>query len=389
VALEERAMPTTTTVLNETSLPNNTAAVAQPLATATGPVAVRGALETVGDADFYSLTVTAPTVIWAYLDTGGNQAAGATSRDARVILLDAAGTVLLARDNGATANGGDATIEAPQAADALKYTALTSGTYFLKIDAGQPGVVNPYMLYIHAGLQVLPTETEPNNNFDTALAMGTNSETRSGSLGADPDFYKFVARSGDRVWVQLEADTGNNLLRALAVDFYDTNRNLIFRAPANIFAAAGEAFSFNVPVSGTYYFSISDPVPFGTDRSYIVLVAGNTQPPADTTAPVLLSATGIRLGNFGVVSLAFNEALNPASVQQLSRYLMFVGARGKFRQGAPLLALYDATSNKVLLVVALKKTDTIAAVIGMPGPTDLTGNPVTGLFTVVRFPARR
>src|SRR5207248_2991756 len=66
-----------------------------------------------GDVDYYSFFVGSPPLrVWAYLDTGGPQGAGATSRASKLTLLGTNGVQILEidLDNG-SGNGLDSTLE--------------------------------------------------------------------------------------------------------------------------------------------------------------------------------------------------------------------------------------------------------------------------------------
>jgi len=124
---------------------------------------------------------------------------------------------------------------------------------------------------------------------------------------------------------------------------------------------------------------------------------GPTPPPtpgSDTTPPTIIGSQFMRAGGFGVISLQFSEALNPAGVQSLSSYLALVSHPGKggSRLVHPLMAIYNATAHSVMIVVRLQPTDTqvVLAMLQPGAVTDLAGNPLaTGIVGVFKVPARR
>jgi Right handed beta helix region len=124
---------------------------------------------------------------------------------------------------------------------------------------------------------------------------------------------------------------------------------------------------------------------------------GPTPPPApgsDTTPPAIVGSQFMRAGGFGVISLQFSEALNPAGVQSVSSYLALVThpGRGGSRLVRPLMAVYNATTHTAMIVVGLQSKDTqvVLAMLQPGAVTDLAGNPLaTGIVGVFKVPARR
>src|SRR5207249_450949 len=123
LSLEERVVPQATVSVSETAAANGSAATAQALPS-DSPVAVTGGISVAGDEDYYAVVVPAGGRVWAYVDTGGTQAARSTSRDSQLTLFNTNGTqVVLDNDNGATGNGGDTTVETTNLSSALSAVA--------------------------------------------------------------------------------------------------------------------------------------------------------------------------------------------------------------------------------------------------------------------------
>ncbi len=101
-------------VLRAESEPNDTPSTATFLPMVGGYGIATGIISS-GDVDVWKFTVAATVGtnrVWILTDTGGTQAAGATSRDSIIELLAPDGvTVLETDDNNGTGNGGDSTIE--------------------------------------------------------------------------------------------------------------------------------------------------------------------------------------------------------------------------------------------------------------------------------------
>src|SRR5262249_38133645 len=116
--LEERVVPQATTLIAETAAGNGSIGTAQPLPDG-APVAVTGSIGFNGDNDYYIVDAPAGAKIWAYVDTGGPQAPGATGRNSQLTLFRSNGTVIQDNDDGAVANGGDGTVESSTIASAL------------------------------------------------------------------------------------------------------------------------------------------------------------------------------------------------------------------------------------------------------------------------------
>jgi hypothetical protein len=107
------------------SEPNNTAATANSLVTAISPIGVRtAAIGTVGDVDFYSVTVTAAPTLFISGDSDPERNGGT---DIVVDLIAPNGsTILLSADNS------DFLGFLPPPAESFCFTITTPGTYFVR-----------------------------------------------------------------------------------------------------------------------------------------------------------------------------------------------------------------------------------------------------------------
>jgi hypothetical protein len=287
--LEERAVPSVTLV-NEVE-GNNAPAQATALPTAGGLVIASGAIQAPGDVDYYSFTTPAgpfSSQVWAFVDTGGNQSPGATSRSAKLTLFDVNGTTVREQDvHDGTATGGGGTVvtHSPLIAEAP----LSAGaTYFLRVEGNDgTGVISPYKLFVRltGGWH---DESESNNTpalADDATIPGY--PVVSGSISPDDvDYYKFTARAGDNLFLAADGlprrdlSTGPDLELTL-IGSGGVTSLLTADASASTTSSASpasEGFDYVVPATGTYYALVRE---FSTSTgNYHLLVTGNNEPGA-------------------------------------------------------------------------------------------------------------
>jgi hypothetical protein len=391
--LEDRVALSATTFMTESPFDHSTLASAQTLPTDAGPIAVVGSINPVGTLDEYALSLPAGATLWAYVDTGGPQNAGATSRDSELNLYNHTGNVILANnDDGATGNGGDASIETPLSS-ALAYTSTSNGTYYLEVRKhNNNGIINPYTLYLNVTTHTPAPENEAgagNDTLATADTLDAQSTPRSGVLIASDDNFRFDARAGDRVWVQVSADGETLATEPFTVTFYDPNQNQILQTATVDSGQSSQAFSFNVPLTGTYYVGLHSTDTTQANRGYSILVSGNTtQPspspttgPADTTPPTVIGALPIRTGKAGKVTeldVQFSEALDAIrATANPGAFVVLVKRKGspKMRQVTPQAVIYDPSTHTLRLMVAFKKQDqTVKLTIKAGTVADPLGN---------------
>jgi hypothetical protein len=169
------------------SEPNNTSATANSLVTALSPIGVRtAAIGTVGDADFYSVTLAAPATF--FISTDGDPERNGSGTDLVVDLIGTDGsTVLFSDDN--TADTGSP----PPPAESFCFTIATPGTYFIRVigfDQGKFPVTGTYDIMVAAcGLPPTPTPTPtltPTAGGPPATATPTRTSTPQGGGGIAP-----------------------------------------------------------------------------------------------------------------------------------------------------------------------------------------------------------
>ena len=309
--------------------PNGTVATAQVILAATQDrAAVTGSINPAGDNDFFRINgVPANSKIWAYVDTGGTQVPGSTSRDTLLDLVAADGTTVIeADDDGATGNGGDSTVETTSDSAIAGRTLVAGGTYYLRLRAfSASGIINPYKLFVvttPAGAGV--PEVESNNSTGTANPIipaggvtgirtaalsgnsspqddpsteAVNSPTRTKLVAdevdattsnkvrsdapagiTDNDFYSVQASAGDTLYINADCDPEKNgsntdiVVKLLAPD--GTTTLLTMDGTPNFFSIApeSEASNFNITTTGTYFIQVS-PFSAGGTGTYDLMVS--------------------------------------------------------------------------------------------------------------------
>ncbi len=152
------AAPTTEGETEETGFTNNTAATATQMQMSGGVVGMAiGAIRPIGaapagdDIDYWKFNAVAGARVWATVDAGGVQHAGATTRDTYVSVVAINGTTLLASDDDdGPGTGGDATLEAGGSSNVAGIVIPTTGTYYLRIHSGSvvDRAIDPYRVYL-------------------------------------------------------------------------------------------------------------------------------------------------------------------------------------------------------------------------------------------------
>jgi hypothetical protein len=266
------------------SEPNNTAATADALnLNANGCRVATGAI-TAGDIDYWSFTAPAGSRVWAYVDTGGGQSAPTNDRDSFLTLFNTDGTTIIEEDDDdGSGNGGDSVTESGFSSDIAGRTLAAAGTYFLAVEGfGPTSVINPYRLFVVVSTGAGSAEVEPNNTAATAnpgLTSG-NVVVKTGSItpAGDVDFFTVVANAGDVFYISGDGNPERDATNTdLILDITHPDGRTLMQPPVDSGLGGsatnpeGEAFSFAVPVSGTYAVSIRG---FGTSTgTYGLLIA--------------------------------------------------------------------------------------------------------------------
>jgi hypothetical protein len=286
---------------------------------------VTGAITPSGDQDFYKFEAPAGAKVWAYVDTGGTQGLGATSRDSVLTLFDVDGTTVLETDDDdGTGNGGDGTIESDFASVIAGHTLPAGGVYYLRVtESGNDNIINPYRLSVVVTTAGATPEVEANNTTATANSIvtpvspfGLRSGAVNGATG-DVDFYSVQANAGDRIFVAADGDperdgSGTDLV----VSFLNTDGTTVLLSADSSTgqgspAPPAEGFSFNIATAGTYFVRVK-PAATGVSGTYNLLVA--------SCAPTALAIHDMTIseGTGGATIATFVVGLSQPSSQSIT-----------------------------------------------------------------------
>src|SRR5262249_23766793 len=150
------------------------------------------------------------------------------SFDSQLTLFQPDGSTVMASNDGSIGNGGDSGIETQARASFLLQSVDNAGTYFLRVkQLDDTQDISAYRLFVNViPPNTFPPEQEDIDNFDQANPLTQNTPLLGVVKSSIPDFYKFDAFAGDKVWVQTVGE-----------DTEDTQRT----------------FSFDIPTTGTYF----------------------------------------------------------------------------------------------------------------------------------------
>jgi Ca2+-binding RTX toxin-like protein len=238
------------------SEPNDTEAEADALPSGECFVVGSGSIGPVPDADFWSFPAAAGASAWAYVDTGGTQNPGGTSRDSLLTLFGPDGTEIEDDNDDAIGNGGDGTVESGDAS-AIGGAVLSSGTHSLSVtDDGNDGVIDPYRLFLAVPTASPTPEAEPNDAFGQANLITGCPEVHSGTISSDSDqdWFAVTAAAGETLFIAA-ADTTN--LRVSLRSPPEGAAILVSGPITNFPAPPATAFSFNILAAGTYFVRIA------------------------------------------------------------------------------------------------------------------------------------
>ena len=262
---------------------------------------VVGRIAVAGDTDYYRFNAPPNARAWITVDTGGQQWAGANSRNSAVALLSAGGAVLELDDNDGSGNGANSTLESGDAS-AIAGALLPGGTFFLRVSAAVAGdIIAPYRLYLNITTNNAGAEIEPNNTFVQANIVAGGAvpiASRAGALTVnDEDWFSFSIPGPSIVHLSLDGDperdgVGTDVVLEL---FRKDGVSLLFSANSSASGAAvAEGFPYRPSISGTYYVRVRG-VSAGVTGTYRLLIATCPGRPELPLAAGLPRANGLRL----------------------------------------------------------------------------------------------
>ncbi|MBI4468145.1 MAG: PPC domain-containing protein [Acidobacteria bacterium] len=261
--------------------PNDTPDRAVPLnLTSSGYVTLSGSI-LAGDQDYFKFNAPAGSRVWAFVDTGGPQRAGATSRDSQVTILGPDGGKVLAVDDDSGFGGASRETGRTVLASAIAGLSLSEGgTYFIRINAESPAaVIDPYRLFVAVSTSS-SVEIEPNDKAEAAELVATATDSvgvRSAKISAagDVDYYSVASPAGWTIYASLHANPdGDGTVPDLIVDLLAPDGNtMLFSTDAgrrgDVRGPATAMFGFDVSAAGNYLVRVRNPS--GTTGSYDLL----------------------------------------------------------------------------------------------------------------------
>ena len=242
-----------------------------------------------------------------------------------------------------------------------------------------------------------------------AVKLGVKFKSDANGYITGIRFYKSAANTGTHVG-QLWSSTGQLLATATFTNESSTGWQTVtfatpvaitagttyvasYLAPNGHFSVNRKAFTktftsghLSVPTNGgVYIYGSAAAFPTQTNQSsnYWVDVVMTTTPPVDTTPPTVTSTTpasgATNVATSTAVTIAFSEALNPATVTTSTIRLL----DGTTPVAASVT--YNAANNTVTLTptaaLANSKTYTISILGGASGIKDAAGNALASTFT--------
>jgi hypothetical protein len=169
------------------SEPNDISSSANTLVTSVSPIGVRtAAIGTIGDADFYAITLAAPATF--FISTDGDPERNGSGTDLVVDLIGTDGTTVLFSDDNTDDVG-----TGPPPAESFTFNIATPGTYFVRVTGFSQGkfpVTGTYSIMVAAcGLPAVPTPTPTltvTPGGPTATPTATRTATPQGGGGIPP-----------------------------------------------------------------------------------------------------------------------------------------------------------------------------------------------------------
>lgn len=240
---------------------------------------LRGSVSPADDQDYFYFSAAAGERIWTGTDTGG--AAAGSTRDTAITLLGNDGVVVIeADDDDGTGTGGDATTESGDASAIAGAAAPSPGNYYVRVQSGGAGDVDPYrlLLAITSGADV--SETEGNDSIGTANnSAGCNAAvTGAIATGSDLDHFLVTLSAGQLLFVSVDGDP------ARAGSSFNPLVTLKDSAGATVLTVdssgdssaspSAESFSYYAPSAGSYFVMIHSA---GSTGSYRALITKSTE----------------------------------------------------------------------------------------------------------------
>ncbi|MCA9243886.1 MAG: thrombospondin type 3 repeat-containing protein [Phycisphaerales bacterium] len=233
-----------------------------------GGAIIDGAISPAGDMDFFSVEAPADSRIWVFVDTGGTQNAGATSRDAQLRVFESDGVTLVEfDDDDGTGNGGDGAIETGLSSSIANARLTTGGTYFIQVNEfGDNNVIDPYRLFVVITHAIEDDEFRYNANDTAATAIPliqaapVNFLSANVSPAGDVDFYSIGAEAGDILFVSADGDPERDATSTdVDVALIDTDGvTVLIEADSDSSDPRSEGFDFNITATGTYFVRVRD-----------------------------------------------------------------------------------------------------------------------------------
>lgn len=247
----------------------------------------RGSLSS-GDVDYYAISVTAGSRLYAATMTHGSTA----HSDTNLVLIGSDGVTVLETDYD------DGTFTA-QSSSIAGHRFASGGTVYLKVYAPNSVRVHPYELWVQVRSTPAQGEDEPNDTSVDAHAVPAGGGQFSGSTTTDADLDLFTVslNAGDAVFASLDLDperdntTWNGSLR------YGPEGEILHVVnDLNATSPNSEAAFFSVASAGRWTIGVDTPDSgsFGTYRLNISVIPGvsRTCDSYSSTGPVLIPDNG-------------------------------------------------------------------------------------------------
>ena len=245
-----------------------------------------GSLETVGDEDWFAVTLEAGETYRISLE--GSPTSKGTLSDPRIAgIRDANGDLISgsANDNGGTGNNSEIVAYVNE-----------GGTYYIAAGAGATGTrTGTYELSV---VQMDDDYAEDPDNTTGAIAAGGSGKRGNIQFDGDEDWFAIELEAGDIIRVDLRGgDTGNGTLpNPLLRGIYDSDGNLMPGTTGrdHPWGWLDAQVDFVAPASGTYYIAAASEGGLGTYWLSVTELNDDYTADTDTGASVAVdgSATG-------------------------------------------------------------------------------------------------
>ena len=197
-----------------------------------------GSLETIGDSDWYRLTLTAGQEVRITL-----QGSGANPVDDTYLRIrSSSGTVLFENDD----------VSGSDLSSGLTFRAPSSGTYYVDVGSFQNSEAGTYQVSV-AAIQ-LPANDIPADASTTATLSVGSSVAGSLDVVGDRDWYRLNLSAGQEVRVDL-IGTGNPGVDDTYLRIRDSNGNLLYEND-DVGSSLNSSIAFRAPTSGTFFVEV-------------------------------------------------------------------------------------------------------------------------------------